>query len=196
VVVGCLFARRWAIGSSAAGRVLDLGVAGPPLDSYRADAVDSLTVVEPDHGRAERLRRRAAGLGLSIVVVGSWDQAGADADHDGPYDSIVSVLGLASHADLPTTAARVVALLVDGGSLSFVEPTWAAGVLPAAATPFIALSPRLGSLHVNRDVPSAVRALGLTVVDIERFTMPTVIWPLRSFAHATARRTSSFGDHR
>lgn len=195
VVVGSLFARRRSVGAQARGRVLDLGVEGPPLDSYRPDTVDSVTVIEPDPARGERRRVEAAGLGLPITVLGSLD-AVDQSGRGGSFDTVVSVLGLARHADLSRALSTALVGLHTNGSLLFVEPAMACGLVAAVTTPLVALIPGLGSLHLNRDVPSAVRAHGLTIVAIERFTMPTLIWPLRPFTQATARWSLSGGDDR
>jgi hypothetical protein len=45
----------------------------------------------------------------------------------------------------------------------------------------------LAGRSVERDVPAAARAAGFTLIDLERFTVPTFIWPLRHFVHARAR---------
>ncbi len=45
------------------------------------------------------------------------------------------------------------------------------------------LSPVAGR-HVSRDVIRTVRAAGLTVADLDRFTIATPVWPLRLFVEA------------
>jgi hypothetical protein len=97
------------------------------------------------------------------------------------------VLGLPRFADLTTTIGTVYAASPDA-TLRFIEPVQHPGALHTAMTPVAARVPSLVGTHLNRDVPSAVRACGLTIVSIERFTMPTLLWPLRSFAQAVAWR--------
>jgi hypothetical protein len=187
VVVGVLDGRRRAVGRRARGRVLDLGSAGPPVDSYRLDGVESVTRIEPDVAAAEHLVADAARAGLPLDVVPSLDALAPSAR----FDTVVSVLGLAAQADLPAALSTVVASLAPDGSLLLVEPTLRPGWVGAVSTPLTAFVPAVAPFHLNRDVPSAVRAHGLTVIAIERFTMPTVIWLLRSFAQATARRITA-----
>lgn len=164
--------------------MLDLGGLGPPVDAYPTEAVRSLTIVEPDPAAAAARRERAATHGLDVDVVASVDELSAGER----FDTVVSVCALAPVGDLPTALARAAARLAPEGSLHLVEPTLAPGAWRTLVTPLVAALPTVAGLHLNRDVPSAVRAQGLTVVAIERFTMPTVIWPLRPFVTLTARR--------
>jgi cytochrome c biogenesis protein CcdA len=49
-----------------------------------------------------------------------------------------------------------------------------------------ALLPAVRGRHVGRDIALAVRSNGFIITDIERFAMPTSIWPLRAFAQGRA----------
>lgn len=164
--------------------MLDLGGAGPPLSSYRRDRVTSVTIVERDPERARHRLERAARHGLDVTVLRSLDDRRADER----FDTVVSILALAERADLPAALGRIDRVFEPTGVLHLVEPVLAPGAWRALATPLAALVPGAGGWHLNRDVPSAVRAQGLTIVAIERFTMPTAIWPLRPFVQAQARR--------
>jgi hypothetical protein len=44
-----------------------------------------------------------------------------------------------------------------------------------------------GGCDLTRDVPSAVRHADFTIIDLERFTVPTLNLPMRSCAIAAAR---------
>jgi hypothetical protein len=112
----------------------------------------------------------------------------AAAGGDPPFDVVVSVGSLVAFADLAGTVARLVALLAPSGELHFVEPVgrperWSLVTATAGAH-----LRSVRGLHVSRDVPLAVRAGGLVITDIERFAMPTSVWPLRHFVHGRARR--------
>jgi hypothetical protein len=191
VVLGGLRARRAALIAEVRGRVLDLGDPAPHLAGYASAGVPQVTAVGIEPGRADDLQREADGLGVAVDV---HDELG-DAVDGGPFDDVVSVLGLPRFADLATTIATVVAASPDA-TLRVIEPVQRPGALSTAAAPVAARLPALIGTHLNRDVPSAVRACGLTIVSIERFTMPTVLWPLRSFAQVVAWRIEpTDGDH-
>jgi hypothetical protein len=183
VVLGGLRARRAALIAEVRGRVLDLGDPAPHLAGYASTGVARVTAlgIEPD--RADELQREGDRLGVTVVV---HHELG-DAVDGGPFDDVVSVLGLPRFADLGTTLASVVAASPDA-TLRVIEPVQRPGALSTAAAPVAARLPALVGTHLNRDVPSAVRACGLTIVSIERFTMPTLLWPLRSFVQAVAWR--------
>jgi hypothetical protein len=191
VGLGGLRARRAALIAEVRGRVLDLGDPAPHLAGYASAGVAQDTAVGIEPGRADDLQREADGLGVAVDV---HDELG-DAVDGGPFDVVVSVLGLPRFADLATTIATVVAASPDA-TLRVIEPVQRPGALSTAAAPVAARLPALIGTHLNRDVPSAVRACGLTIVSIERFTMPTLLWPLRSFAQVVAWRIEpTDGDH-
>lgn len=103
------------------------------------------------------------------------------------YDAIVSVAALPTFADLPLAVRGMAALLAPDGWLHVVEPVgrpgWS-GVLDASLG---SLLPSARGLHLGRDIPLAVRTEGLLITDLARFTMPTWMWPLRSFVAGRAR---------
>ena len=47
--------------------------------------------------------------------------------------------------------------------------------------------PAVRAAHVGRDVPAAVRGSGFLICQLERFSVPTSVWPLRDFVDAYAR---------
>jgi hypothetical protein len=191
VVHVSILSRRAALIAEVRGRVLDLGDPAPHLAGYASAGVAQVTAVGIEPGRADDLQREADGLGVAVDV---HDELG-DAVDGGPFDDVVSVLGLPRFADLATTIATVVAASPDA-TLRVIEPVQRPGALSTAVAPVAARLPALIGTHLNRDVPSAVRACGLTIVSIERFTMPTLLWPLRSFAQVVAWRIEpTDGDH-
>lgn len=106
----------------------------------------------------------------------------------GRFDTIIAPLVLAAAADPHASLRALAAGLAGRGSLWFVEPTrrpGSAGRLEERLAPWCVA--RWG-LRPDLDVPAMMRGVGLTVVDVERFVMPTVIWPLR---HAVAGRATT-----
>lgn len=115
-------------------------------------------------------------------------EATAGDDDEGSFDAIVSVLHLATVADLPAELAAVRRLLTPEGRLLFLEPVRQPGFggrLRSAASPVVRLA---SGWRVDRDIPLAIRSNHLTIVDIERITMPPIVWPVRAFVLGAAAR--------
>lgn len=133
---------------------------------------------------------------------------GLDDGQAGSYGAVVSVAGLARFADLGAALSVVVDLLAPDGVLMAVEPGFRPGAMALVAASLGALLPPARGVHLARDLPATVRSTAgrsttgqtsagrsttgqttrLTVTDVERFTMPTLIWPLRSFVQLRAER--------
>jgi SAM-dependent methyltransferase len=149
----------------ASGRVLDLGDGTEPDLLDRADEV---------------VRARSA---VSALL---GEAKGAD-DPSGTFDTIVSVLHLATVDDLPAELNAVRQLLAADGRLLFLEPVRDPGFgerLRAAASPVVRL---VSGWQVDRDIPLAIRSNHLTIVDIERINMPPIVWPIRTFVLGAAQ---------
>ena len=109
---------------------------------------------------------------------------------DGSYDTVVATGVLAGFADLGAITAALAALVADDGALLFVEPVGAPGwssvirtslLSPGRAAPWRAL-------HLDRDVPAAVRATGLVVCDLDRGELPAQPPSLRHWVSGRAVR--------
>ena len=136
--------------------------------------------------RARSLLDRAEGR---VLVVDERDPATVGPD-EGPFDSVVSTFALCRVDDLDATLEAVGRLLAPDGQLLFLEhvppPGWRRHARRAVAGAWAAVA---GGCHFDRDVPQAARRAGLVVTELERFTMPTAVWPLRTCAEGSARRT-------
>lgn len=99
------------------------------------------------------------------------------------FDTIVSIVELVRFPDVTLALEGIARLLTPDGAFLFIEPTRH----PSAASPLLATlwssHPAVAGSHLERDVPRAVRAAGLVISDLERFTVPTSVYPLRVFAH-------------
>lgn len=104
----------------------------------------------------------------------------------GRFDAVISVAGLTRFPDLAAALAAAVSLLRPAGRLLLVEPGYRPGPRGLAVSSMGALLPPARGVHLARDVPATVRAVGLTITDIRRFDLPTLVWPLRSFVHLDA----------
>jgi hypothetical protein len=155
---------------------------------------------------AEVQRRRAGILAaargrlLDLDTPGALDvvrAAAMDAVGDLPaaerFDTIVSTTRLIDVADLPAAATGLHRLLAPDGELHLVEPVNRPGILGLLASSVGALLPAVTGLHLARDVVRSLRVSGLVVVDLDRFTMTTAVWPLRRFVQGRAVPSESFG---
>jgi hypothetical protein len=168
-LVAVILTRRRALLDDATGDVLDL--AAPAARALVRDAA-FLATGQPRTGESGEL--------ASPAVV----------PQPGSFGTIVSVAGLVHFADLPLALKGITYLLHPQGELRMLEPIGRPGLAALLLASLDAglcrwHSPTHG-LHINRDVPAAVRAEGLTISDIERFAMPTSTWPLRWWMQATA----------
>lgn len=156
--------------------------------------------------RAELERRQqvlatlASGRALDVGVPAGRDLLGrvvraaggpvdeATAPELGSYDTIVSVAGLVRFPDLAGALRGIERLLAPGGVLFLTEPVDRPGAVGLVVGSIGSLLPPARGAHLSRDVPAAARAAGFLMTDLERFTMPTTVWPLRRFVQARARR--------
>lgn len=178
-----LRARRRAATAAATGRVLELGGGvGEHFGDYRGAA--SVDVASPDPFLPVAQVRAACPVEVTVHA-GSLLDAGLAA---GSFDTVVTVGALATVPDLDRTLAEVARLLAPGGVVRFCEPVPGSGSSRWLGRAVRALRlPDEVARRLDRDVPRAIRRAGLTVTDIERFTMPTVLLALRCFADGIAR---------
>jgi hypothetical protein len=107
------------------------------------------------------------------------------------YDHVVSTGRLVDAPDLLRALTGMVRWLGPAGELHLVEPVGRPGNLGLLASSVGAHLGATAGLHLSRDVPAAVRATGLTVVDLDRVTVPTLVWPLRHLVVLRATRLES-----
>ena len=103
------------------------------------------------------------------------------------FRTVLSCAGFVRFPDLPAALAGVRMVLAGDGELLAVEPQRRVARGALAVASLAALVPAVRGVHLNRDVPAALRAHDLCVTDLERFDMATALWPLRSFVALRAR---------
>ncbi len=180
--------RRSDLAAVARGRVLDLGGWSDHLDSYQiAGEVDSVTMLD----RLGDIRAGTAEYDpRGVVRVDVEPEELSELGH-GPFDTIISLIRTPLVADLNRFLRTLTGLLADEGRLLFLEPVARTG----RTGRLLALGGRLGrsvgGLHLDWDLPAEIRALGLTITDLQRFEVPTVSAPFRPFVEARVRRALS-----
>jgi hypothetical protein len=107
------------------------------------------------------------------------------------YATVLSVGELVRFPDLVLALTGVSLLLDDTGELVLVEPVHHTGARATLLASLWVFHPALSGAHVERDVGAAVRAVGLTFGDLERFSVPTAVWPLRLWMQARVRRITT-----
>jgi SAM-dependent methyltransferase len=177
--------RRIRLLSNARGKVLEVGGGtGVHLPLYRG--VESVDVLEPDAAMRRRLTSRLAAATVPVTV----HESGIDEAPFGPaaFDTIVSTLTLCTVPDLDRALERIRTLLAPDGRLLFLEHVPGQGAQRLVQRAVGPVWPRLaGGCHLDRDIPAALRRTGFSVLDLERFTMPTFILPVRAAVQGVAR---------
>jgi hypothetical protein len=143
----------------------------------------------------DRRVRLLSSLGGDVLDLSqpSARSAVLDAARDGApsrrYDLVVSVAELIRIPDLAMALSGIERMLTPEGELLVIEPVHHPGTSATIFASFWLAHPAIAGTHVERDVARAVRSVGLVLTDLERFTMPTTVWPLRLFIQARARRS-------
>ena len=104
------------------------------------------------------------------------------------WDIVISVAELIRFPDLAAAMNALDALLAPGGRLLAVEPVVRPGTLRVLSFAPWSVTRSVRGFHVGRDLTAAVRTTTLINDDIDRFTMPTAVAPLRHFVSLGARR--------
>ena len=181
-----LRARREALLSGVAGRVLEIGAGtGANLPLY-GEAVESLTVTEPEAPMARRLERRAREQSRPVDVV----QAPAEKlpFEDGQFDVAVSTLVLCTVGDQARALGELRRVLKPGGELLFIEHV--RSDQPRAARwqdRLNGVSQAIGhGCNCNRLTLDAIRAAGFTITELEQDKLPKAPPTHRPLAIGTA----------
>jgi hypothetical protein len=109
------------------------------------------------------------------------------------FETVVSVFQLASSADLDVTLRSIRSVLADEGRLLFVEPGAQVGMSGRVQR---LVAPPLGGVtgwRADRDIPMALRAAGLSVIDIQRHRVPTFQLWLRQVLEGAAHHALAPG---
>ena len=124
-----------------------------------------------------------------IVLRDAIDLVGAG--EAGTWDAVVSIAELIRFPDLAAAIVAIDALLAPGGRFLAVEPVARPGTVRVLAQAPWSATPWIRGFHVGRDPMPALRATTLVNDDIDRFTMPTLVPPLRHFLSLGARRVAT-----
>jgi SAM-dependent methyltransferase len=164
--------RRHELLAQARGRVLELGAGtGLNLEHY-PEAIESLTLVEPDPHMTKQLRPKLAQTGRDAEVV----EAPAERlpFPDDSFDTAIVTLVLCTVPDQPAALAEIARVLKPGGQLLFLEHVRSRN--PAVAKwqdrlegPWRFLG---DGCHCNRDTAAAIAASSLEIGEIEYHSLP------------------------
>lgn len=167
-------ARRRALLRRASGRVLDLGGA------------DLHHTIWADVPAVEDARVLDGADDADLLALARGNER---------FDTVVSVFQLTGAPDLEATLRRIRAVLDDDGRVLFLEPGRLVG-LPGRLQRMVA--PPVGLLtgwRVDRDIPMAMRASGLSVTDVTRHRVATIQWWLRVLVEGAAHHALPVGHH-
>jgi catechol 2,3-dioxygenase-like lactoylglutathione lyase family enzyme len=144
----------------AHGRIVDLGGDLCALEDYPPAVRGSVSVLEATPG------------GLAAAIGGS-----------APFDTVVSMGRLAFEADPDTAIGAIAAGLAPDGRLVFVEPDPGPGTVGRGTSRLWSLA----GVEVGTDLTRRLWAGGLSVLRVRRFSIPTLVLPLRNWVWGTAR---------
>ena len=123
-------------------------------------------------------------------VVAATIDNGSPASNE-QWEFVLSIAELIRFPDLAAALCAIDSLLAPAGRLLAVEPIARPGTLRVLTLAPWTLTPWVRGFHVGRDLTAALRTTTLVNDDIERFTMPTAVAPLRHFISLGARRVVS-----
>jgi ubiquinone/menaquinone biosynthesis C-methylase UbiE len=175
--------------SQARGRVLELGAGtGLNLDLY-PEAIESLTLTEPDPHMTKQLRQKLAQASRQADLV----EAGAEdlPFEDDSFDTAVVTLVLCTVPDQPRTLQEIRRVLKPGGQLLFLEHVRSHSPDLARWQDRLERPWRFvgDGCHCNRDTVSGLEAAGFDVGEVEQGELPKappIVRPLASgIAHST-----------
>lgn len=170
----------------AFGQVVEVGGGtGEHLALYPPETVEQVTVVGPDVWTRSMVERRAQAASVPVDIIDERLPAGLEA---GTVDVIVVSYLLCALSDRHHVLTEAHRLLTDDGLLLFIEHVpsrLARGVLGDLAAP--AWRAATAGCDLKSDPLAAIRGAGFTIVDLERFVMPTFQLPLRSCVAGVAR---------
>ena len=172
------------------GDVVEIGP-GPGLNfPYYPEAVESLTLAEPEDAMADRLEERFAETGRDGRVVR------APAEYlpleDSAADFVVATFVLCTVDDPQRALSEIARVLKPGGRLVFMEHVRSRDPRLAAWQDRMApLWLRFGhGCRCNRPTPDTIDAFdGLDLVDVRRDSMPRAVPLIRPLAIGTATAT-------
>lgn len=156
--------------AGARGRVLELG-AGTGLNlQHYPEAIESLTLVEPDPHMTKQLRQKLA-QGEAELVEAPAEKLPFD---DDSFDTVVVTLVLCTVPDQAAALQEIGRVLKPGGQLLFLEHVRSRNPQLAKwqdrfETPWRFLG---DGCHCNRDTAAAIDAAGFRVGEIERGALP------------------------
>lgn len=167
-----LHAHRESLLSDATGRVLEIGAGtGLNLDLY-GDAVESLTVTEPEEPMAQRLEAKLPDLSRDVTVVRAPAEDLPFPDDE--FDTVVATLVLCTVADQPRALREARRVLKPGGRLLFIEHVRSDDRKLAkwqdrmnGVNRFVAYG-----CNCNRSTVDAIRGAGFDVDELERGELP------------------------
>jgi len=190
-----LRAHRRRLLERASGRVVEVGGGiGEHLALYRPEQVDEVVVVGPDPWARPFLERRVGEARVPVTVVDGPLPAGLE---PGSIDTVVFAFLLCSLPDRHGLLSGVDQVMGPDGRLLFIEHVPGRlnrGLLGDLASPVWRAATT--GCDLKSDPVASIRGAGFTIIDLERFTMPTLQIPIRSCVAGVARSSRRPGATR
>jgi ubiquinone/menaquinone biosynthesis C-methylase UbiE len=174
----------------ARGRVLELGAGTGVNLAHYPEAVEGLTLTEPDPHMTKRLREKLATLRKTSQVTVIEAPAESLPFPDDSFDTAVVTLVLCTVPDPADALKEIHRVLKPDGQLLFLEHVRSRNPSLAKWQDRLEAPWRfLGDgCHCNRDTVTAISAAGFELGDIERSALPKAPPIVRPLASGTATR--------
>jgi ubiquinone/menaquinone biosynthesis C-methylase UbiE len=176
--------------AQARGRVLELGAGTGVNLAHYPEAVDSLTLTEPDPHMTKRLREKLAAMGKTSEVTVIEAPAESLPFPDDSFDTAVVTLVLCTVPDPADALKEIHRVLKPDGQLLFLEHVRSRNPSLAKWQDRLEAPWRfLGDgCHCNRDTVTAIRAAGFELGKVDRDALPKAPPIVRPLASGTATR--------
>jgi ubiquinone/menaquinone biosynthesis C-methylase UbiE len=185
---------RGELVGEASGRTLEIGAGtGHNLPHY-TDEVSELVLAEPDPHMAERLREKLAAEGTKAREASVISAPAEDLPFDdGSFDTVVSTLVLCTVGDQDRTLMEIRRVLVEGGSLLYIEHirshtprrAWWQDRMERPWGFFAA------GCHPNRATDDALAGAGFWIDRMDRGRLPKAPGLVKPLIRGVARRPSA-----
>jgi ubiquinone/menaquinone biosynthesis C-methylase UbiE len=176
--------------AQARGRVLELGAGTGVNLAHYPEAVDSLTLTEPDPHMTKRLREKLAAMGKTSEVTVIEAPAESLPFPDDSFDTAVVTLVLCTVPDPADALKEIHRVLKPDGQLLFLEHVRSRNPSLAKWQDRLEAPWRfLGDgCHCNRDTVTAISAAGFELGKVDRDALPKAPPIVRPLASGTATR--------
>ena len=183
-----LHERRRELLAAATGDVLEIGAGTGANSDFYSGEWTSLTITEPSHPMAQKLRHKLAEKDIDARVIEAPGEQLPLPDQSA--DTVISTLVLCTVGDLDAALAEIRRVLRPGGRLLFIEHVRSEDEDVARWQDRLHGPVKLlgNGCNCNRETASAIERAGLQIEVIDHGRMPKAAPIVRPLIQGAARR--------